>query len=422
MFKHHLSAILKGILLLTVSIIVGALLMIAVYAIPADAVRENVRASMDTLNSEGLRYAVIPGYSSSRLDNFADAIMLGNMIIAPSPSLVENAMTNSRFTGGQPISALNSYLEGDESVGFETYSRYWHGYLVILKPLFLFINYNSVRVLNMTAQLALVLSIAALLGKRRLGRYVIPLFAAYMSLCPIALMCSLQYSSVFYIAFLSMLCMLLLHEHLVQMGYGLFFLLIGILTSFFDFLTYPIITVGLPLALFCVLMQHGKTPVRPATLICLGAAWAFGYAGMWSGKWLAASLLTGHNSFEEAGSSILYRSGAHTDEGEPISIFTGLECNLQQLFNPLFALVFLGVIALCVLLLLRRGLKLRLLPRYGLPYLLIALLPSAWLIATCNHAVSHTFYTYRSLSVAVFAIPCLLLSIAGNGHSLRPPQ
>lgn len=417
MLKRHLPAILRGILLLAVSIALGTLLMIAVYAIPADAVQKNVQASMDTLTSEGLRYAVIPGYSSSRLDNFTDAIMLGNMVIAPSPSIVENAMTNSRFPGGQPIAALDSYLKGDESTGFEAYSRYWHGYLVILKPLFLFINYNSVRVLNMTAQLALVLSIAALFGRRNLSRYVLPLFAAYMSLCPIALMCSLQYSSVFYIAFLAMLCMLLLHERLSRMGYGLFFLLTGILTSFFDFLTYPVITVGLPLALFCVLTQRNQEPVRLSTLIRLGAAWAFGYLGMWGGKWLMASLLTGHNSFEEAVSSILYRSGAHTDEGEPISIFAGLACNLQQLFNPLFTLIFLGVIALCVLLLLRRGLRLP--PRCALPYLLIALLPAAWLICTCNHAVSHTFYTYRSLSVAVFAIPCLLLSAAGDGQSLR---
>lgn len=419
MMKDFISKIAKGFLLLAFSIVAGTLLMIAVYAIPADAVRENVSASMDTLSGEGMRYAIIPGYSSSRLDNYTDAVMLGNMVFAPSSSLVENAMMTYRLSSEQPIGALCRFLESGQSDGYSSYSRYWHGYLVLLKPLFLFVNYNSIRVLNMSAQLALVLAVAMLLARRNLSRYALPLLAAYLSLCPIAVMCSLQYTSAFMLSFGAMLCMLLAHERLRRAGYGFFFLMVGILTSFFDFLTYPIATLGLPLALLCALTQREGQSVRLSALACFSLCWGAGYAGMWSGKWLMARLLTGQSVFAEAGAALLHRAGAYTDEGERVSIFSGLTCCLRQLFNPLFALTFVLFMALCAFLLLRGGRRFGFHPSRALPYLLVALLPALWLIFTCNHAVSHTFFTYRSLCVSVFALLCALLAAGGDQTGQR---
>ncbi len=105
-------------------------------------------------------------------------------------------------------------------------------------------NLNSIRVLNMYAQLALVLLVAALMVRRGLSRYLPALFAAYASLCPAAVMQSLQYSTAFYVAFGAMAVLLAADGRLND---SLFFMAVGMLTSFVDFLTYPIATLGLPL-------------------------------------------------------------------------------------------------------------------------------------------------------------------------------
>ncbi|MFQ7695303.1 MAG: hypothetical protein ACLRM6_13610, partial [Christensenellales bacterium] len=284
------KTILKGAAMLLGGVLLGTLLMIAAYAIPSETVWENVRVSAQTLANEGLRYEAIDGYHASRLDDFTDAIMIGNAVLTTEDP-VESAMTARHFAGGETIGTLMRYLDG-EDVPTESYARYWHGYLAALKPLLMVMNLNSIRVLNMYSQLALVLWTAALMVRRGLSRHVLALFAAYASLCPAAVMQSLQYSTAFYVAFGAMAVLLWTDR---RMNDALFFMAVGMLTSFVDFLTYPIATLGLPLAARMTLRQKQEKPCGLADFVKICLSWGIGYAGMWSGKWLMAALLTGQN-------------------------------------------------------------------------------------------------------------------------------
>ena len=165
------KTILKGAAMLLGGVLLGTLLMIAAYAIPSETVWENVRVSAQTLANEGLRYEAIDGYHASRLDDFTDAIMIGNAVLTTEDP-VESAMTARHFAGGETIGTLMRYLDG-EDVPTESYARYWHGYLAALKPLLMVMNLNSIRVLNMYAQLALVLWTAVLMVRRGLSRHVL---------------------------------------------------------------------------------------------------------------------------------------------------------------------------------------------------------------------------------------------------------
>ena len=390
------KTILKGALMLAGGVLLAALLMIAVYAIPAETVWENVRESVQTLADEGLRYEVIDGYHASRLDDFTDAIMIGNAVLT-TENPVESAMTARHFAGGETIGTLMSYLDG-EDVPTESYARYWHGYLVALKPLLMVMNLNSIRVLNMYAQLALVLLVAALMVRHGLSRHVLALFAAYASLCPAAVMQSLQYSTAFYAAFGAMAVLLGTDGRLNDF---LFFMAVGMLTSFIDFLTYPIATLGLPLALLIALRQKQKKPFGALDFVRPCVGWGVGYAGLWSGKWLMAALLTGQNVFAEAGSAMGNRLGAVDDSGVELALTTGVRENLRIMFNPLTVLMLLGVLAVCALMWIRGG-KRKGMKRLA-PYLFCALLPFGWYMVLLNHSAEHAFFTYRALCVTVFA-------------------
>lgn len=262
------KTILKGAAMLLGGVLLGTLLMIAAYAIPSETVWENVRVSAQTLANEGLRYEAIDGYHASRLDDFTDAIMIGNAVLTTEDP-VESAMTARHFAGGETIGTLMRYLDG-EDVPTESYARYWHGYLAALKPLLMVMNLNSIRVLNMYAQLALVLWTAALMVRRGLSRHVLALFAAYASLCPAAVMQSLQYSTAFYVAFGAMAVLLWTDG---RMNDALFFMAVGMLTSFVDFLTYPIATLGLPLAARMALRQKQEKPCGLADFVKICLSW-----------------------------------------------------------------------------------------------------------------------------------------------------
>ena len=173
------------------------------------------------------------------------------------------------------------------------------------------------------------------------------------------------------------------------------------LQPFESFSHLPSAGLGLPLAARMALRQKQEKPCGLADFVKICLSWGIGYAGMWSGKWLMAALLTGQNVFAEAGSAMGNRLGAVDDSGVELTLTTGVQENLRIMFNPLTVLMLLGVLAVCALLWLRVGGRPDV-KRLG-PYLLCALLPIAWYMALLNHSAEHAFFTYRALCVTIFA-------------------
>ena len=96
------------------------------------------------------------------------------------------------------------------------------------------------------------------------------------------------------------------------------------------------------------------------------------------------------------------------EHGGDVDSLAGLMACVEQLLDPLCLLVLALCTLACVLLLVRRGVRREAFAGAG-ALALIALLPVAWLSLTCNHSVTHAFYTYRSLTVLVFALLCILV-------------
>lgn len=79
----------------------------------------------------------------------------------------------------------------------DTYSRYWHGYLVPLKSLLLILNTAEIRFLNLVFQLVLVGMNCALIAKKNKPKMALAFLSPYVLLNPIATPLSFQYNSVF---------------------------------------------------------------------------------------------------------------------------------------------------------------------------------------------------------------------------------
>ena len=71
---------------------------------------------------------------------------------------------------------------------------------------------------------------------------------------------------------------------------------IGIVVSYFDFLTYPLVTLGVPLCLLLILQADKITYLQKIkNIISLSIAWVIGYLGMWAMKWMIGSIATHKN-------------------------------------------------------------------------------------------------------------------------------
>ena len=407
--KKALGGILDALAILLVSIAAGTVLMIGVYMLPTGRMLTNVAESYEIIDTEGGSFTWAPGYPGSRLDGFTDNIMLQTAVLEGSGNPIQDAMLNGRmdFPKSQlsPGDALINYVYGARNGEITTYGRYWHGYLVFLKPLLLFFTPSDIRLLNMTVQMILGAVLLALSYRRGGLGLAIPLGAALLSLNPISTALCFQYTDVYLLTLI--FGILLLWRRTDEQKFGcLLYLWLGMGLGFFDFLTYPVASLGILLAIELTVSTSGLWKKIQAMLLN-STAWALGYGGMWAGKWVVASAFTDQNVILDALRNISGRTSSTAGE-ETVDIFSVLWRNAQTYVNvqTLFLLLVLG--ALLAYLMVVKKYRLRLGASTLVPLVLCALYPVVWYAVLRNHSMIHAYMTHRDLAVTVMALGCAI--------------
>jgi hypothetical protein len=392
------SAIFIGIFL--VVIILGLLAMLIIYKLPNGKVRKHVAESINTFKNEGTYPKLDDGFVISRLDNFTDSIILGELYYSnDSQSTITKAMKvyGHHIRGNDPVKFLIDAVENGTTDNISEYTRYWHGYIVIWKVLFAFFNYPQIKMLNYFAQIALVIVVIWLMQKKNLTKFIIPFIISLLLINPMVIHLCLAVSPAFYIIMISLIVVLLFHKTIISKKlYVYLFLVIGMLTSYFDFLTYPIATLGMPL-LFLLLLD--KSDKYKKIVVCT-LAWGFGYAGMWVSKWIIGSLLLKENLFIDALTSVKERSGT-----EDFNRFDGILKNFGVYSDNIYKIIFGALILYYLIRVLKRVKKLKLsYVKNIIPFLVIACMPIAWYFLASQHSYIHHWFTCRALMVFFFAL------------------
>lgn len=411
MLKHPaFSNIIYVIISLISAALAACLLLYAVYALPIKNIRKNVSASTFTHLQEGEVYPISRKFPGSRIDNFTASLMLNTAAFLGRNSIFYDALTNPRTDYGGHNQVSNLFLTAqNESLAnahIINHPRYWHGYLVFLKPLLLFFDIQNLRIINFVTQNILLLLVIFLLYRHTNFKYTLSFFLAVVYMNPIAMGLSLSYCGIYYIMLISMLYILITPP--LKQDWKLF-LWIGIATSFIDMLTAPLITLAFPLILYISLKKTNfQTAFTAAvrTTIC----WSIGYLGMWFLKWAIATLMTDDNIIKDGLSNILYRTAGNGYQETGIRNFTPLNAikiNLRQLdYNNsiLIALLYFLLITLncfikkCTFIKDKRALLL----------LLISLSPFLWYSVAVNHSIIHPLMSYRELCITIFALTTAL--------------
>jgi len=394
---------------LILSILLGILVMTCVYILPTGRMLTQADRSLPVFEAEGTSFSWAPGEPGARLDGYTDAIMMQTAVYVRDENPLKAAMrcTRMEFSDGKltPVESLTQYVYGNRSGQVLDYARYWHGYLIFLKPLLLFFSLSDIRMMNGAFQLILACAVLLIAYRKRGLRLALPLGLALLAINPVSTALSMQYSSIYYLTLLSVLVMLRTESWDRRWGY-LVFLFLGIGTAFFDFLTYPACAVGICLGLQALMSRSGGQE-RLLKTIGSGIAWAFGYGGMWSGKWLAASLITGTNALSDAIEQVQYRSGGEVtaaEGGAEATFGAVISRNLGVFANPAAVLIVLALLAVLVWLLLTK--RCRFAPeKESLLSLAAAFaVPFVWYFLVRNHSMVHYWMTHRNLAAAVFAL------------------
>ena len=411
----------KYILSFLILVLGGYLLLVLAYCLPTDEISDNVAEAALAFYNEGPYRQLNFGGGSKEIysfmdsmqvsgnstqDNFTDAIMLLNAENGNVENVFVEALKVKRVTSGDqlPTDTLIALHTGeDQEYGTGSYARYWHGYLVFLKPLLLIFSYQQIRYILSLVQLGLVSVVIWLLAAKGKGLYCVPVVLTYFFLNPAVCSLSLQYSSILLLTIAELVVILRGEERYAKNKrlWLYHFFLAGCLTSYFDFLTYPIVTLGIPLIfLLSQYEENWKDGIKELLGCCL--LWGTGYLAMWAGKWALGSLITGENVLGEAISSILYRTGSGaaelgTDEfGRLGAIGRNLTANKFSLILILIAF------AVCLVLSVwRKSCQFR---GGYIPMVLAGLLPFGWYLVVSNHSIVHSWMTFRTLAVFVYAL------------------
>lgn len=293
------------------------------------------------------------------------------------------------------------------------YPRYWHGYLIILKPLSIFFSYAELRYLNMfVINLLFFLSALKLhtVVKRKeiTCAYVCAVTGCFVIVAP----ANFQYMASFAGCFLMVLAVLADHKegregaHLPEI-----FFTGGMLINFFDFLTFPLVTLGVPLICLLLLeLQKKDNGVWKAFLktVQYSVLWGAGYSVCWITKWLLASAVLKKNVLLDAKNQAILRMVGSETEPEPVNHIQTVLDNVRLLFffdgnfkNGIIIGVIVGLILVSLVLLWRAD-------RYKAGIYMLILLVSAypyiWYLVFSNHSQRHTYFTYRTQLIAVFGV------------------
>lgn len=429
--KINWRTIRNSIFILVFSVILGLAMLLVVYKIPIETIKSHVFESTTVLEEEGnyteflpsifvrlhpkynlsLRVVLLNNRGMAR-DNYTDSLMLGaasyddneEMTVLQKALLVPHDETLPE----QPLESMLAYSKSGTAQSPATYPRYWHGYLVLLKPLLLILSYTQIRVLNIIALLMLVC--AAVYGiYHKFGfRNVIAFWIALLFTFPVVIPYCMQYCTMTYIMLIAVNTLLYRGEDLYRKQKLVYFwLFVGIATAYFDFLTYPTLALGVGLVVQELLLSKRfglSQKSRMKAIILSSVTWLFGYGCMWVSKWVLAQLLTDENVITDALNQILRRTVGEVDyQGRRANLITAVAANFSCYTNVIFLVLIVICLVWFVVCLKKRkanGYK------GNLNYVLISLIPIVWYILLTSHSFDHSSFTYRALMVSVYALLC----------------
>ncbi|MCR5507290.1 MAG: hypothetical protein K6F34_01250 [Lachnospiraceae bacterium] len=411
--------LLKLLLFLLASAAAGYILLVIVYCIPVSRMKGPGNSVGAIRKDDADLSEVITGYPGSRLDVFTDGAMLNTAIHTNDENVFRRAVACHQYTykGLSPAQAFIAFFADEEPDGEVTYVRYWHGFLVVLKPLLIFFSYSDIRMLNVMGQMLLVFITLYGLIRRKLTRYVPAVLMMYFFLTPVIMPLAMQYSTVFYIGFGSLACIILFYDRIKEGDRRLYlFMLTGILTSYMDLLTYPVFTLGIPLAGWLMLESEEGKEFKDAFIrfVSCGLSWFAGYALMWISKILISIPFYGFSSITDTVTSVSSRSAGGAQK-EGLSYGQALSLNFFMYKNDIYRILLILYTVAVVLFVLYGIVKKRRALRAGYVPMLICVMfiPFVWYLVTIEHACVHAFMTYRNLTVAVFAYCICLMSLYG---------
>lgn len=415
--KNVFFILLKIILCIMILTSIECCALTCIAMIPKENIQQHINESADILLENEVFFYVDENDKASRIDRYADSILLNIAYSYDEQYPLKSVMLSSYYY--EESQNENHNLETTAKQHLQPnkdYVRYWHGSNLIVKPLLLLTNINGIYIINATIIGILLLIVLALLGKHINTPSSICMLASCIAVSLWYVPFSLEYTWNFVIMLIAVIVAIHMYTHKAT-NFIYLFVVIGNLTAFFDFLSTETLTFTVPL--ICILLLNYKNDPSLSkrdyfnTTLRTGMSWLVGYGSAWIAKWSIASVVLQTNAFQLALHQANTRISGEASNISPLQqSINALTRNIICLFpfnylkeNTFFIFtITLGIILILYYLFKKRN-TIALSTILGL----IALIPYIRFLVISNHSYLHYFFTYRAQLASVFAFELLII-------------
>ncbi|MBP3254409.1 MAG: hypothetical protein J6M30_07865 [Bacteroidales bacterium] len=383
---------------------------VAACMMPDKTVQKNITRTVEQGDLWSDYSKVFTTRESCKLDNFTDALILNQAYCLDKKHMKESLLLlpKEEFKGTQS-QTLHGLTENGVTHLDGGYSRYWHGNTFMVRILLTMGAYPGIRILFYIVSSLLFVLLCGKLYKKT-GYKTLLAYVAGFTLCNFFVMqFSVQFFPSLFLALTGSLLMLKYFE--CRKKSCMLFFVFGALTTYFDLLTTPVLSLGIMLCTWlCMTASVRSADLKKdlGSIVSFSLLWAVGYGVTWFTKWLLTNLFTDHNTIQNAVQETLFRSS--TQEGytrwDAVSANTAL---VPWLYVIIIALVIL--VPFVVRMVKRK-------PavsagktqwQYGVMFLIIAAIPYLWFLFAANHSYVHSWFTYR---IQIVSLTGVLLALA----------
>ena len=412
--KDIIKKISSYIILFLIMVVVFSIAMIGTYLLPNERIRAHIAESKELLINQNGNPLFTDYIKGANLDVFTDLLIMNtamNKGKTEDESVFIRAFENSRYNNEEDNSytSLQETVENPEVYNNQEYSRYWHGIQTIIRPLLLFFNYEEIRYIFMLLIFVLLGISLLLINKNISFMHSMAFLVSMLAVCIFIVPMSIQYSAIFIITLLAVIIVNLLHKKQKAKFIPYLFFIIGGLTTFFDLLTAPLLTLGIPLIIEVLLRSREESlSIKKAFLeiIKLSILWAIAYGTIFFVNWVIASLIMQKDLITVAINQILFRTNG--SEEYPATKIGAIVENFTYLYNNvLLACGIVTIIGWIIALIKTRKNKINW--KKILILLIVSIYPYVWYMVFAGHSTIHAFFTYRIQAIAIFGVLCIML-------------
>ena len=431
--KRVIKGFLKYSVVFVITLLALNLLLFLACSFSSDVIEKKVKESADILSEQGMNPIISKAFNIE-INNNTDAVVINiaYSIDSDNPlksylrarknykkgvtkyqvgemngeglSINYNPETKEEETGKyNPVGELDDFVNG-RLKNTLNYARYWQGYLVLFRPMLIIMNLTQIRWFNIFLFLGLLIYFMYLLKKR---------FSLNVSIIyGLSIICSGYFTAAYTLEstpiFLTMMVASIIFLKRIDKikNIGVFVFVVGMIANFIDFLTVPVITLGIPLSLYLLKLMEMKKDLKYCIKFLLGNSilWLVAYSLTWVSKWVLYDLIiTNEKSLIKIGfEQVLYR----TQRVNEAVIYRSYIYSILTMVgkSSLYTLLTAGIIMVIS----KFKLVVSEINKRYLAFLFLGLYPIVWYIVLANHTVLHEFFVYRH---TVIYMVCVLLFI-----------